>query len=189
MPPIYAKVYVLLALYASQYTILGDVQYTPPIYTNIFVSQHYIPASILHQGTSSIYRLYILVFISQHYTNISSRNYIPATRLYLGMPRPRRLQVLNYIYPPYIRRIVYLVKSRLRRLYLPRYTCPPGIIHQPAHPLYPRLYCLQLLVYTSSRYYTPASTPLSQATLPIYANVYYASQYTLFKLGYAACIY
>ena len=38
MPPIYAKVYVLLALYAGRYTTPGDVQYTPPIYTNVFIS-------------------------------------------------------------------------------------------------------------------------------------------------------
>ena len=100
IPPIYTKVYVLLALYASQYTILGDIQYTPPIYTNIFISQYYIPASILYQGTSSIYHLYILVFISQHYTNISSRNYILAARLYLRMPRLRCLQVPNYCDEP-----------------------------------------------------------------------------------------
>ena len=218
MPPIYTKVYVLLALYASWHTILGDIQYMPPIYTNIFISQHYMPAGVLHQGTSSIYRLYILVFISQHYANVSSGNYTPAARLYLGMPRLRRLQVPNYIYPSYIRRTAYLVESRLYRLYLPRYVRPLGIIRWLVYPLYPRLRRLQLpkytrlpgimrrLVYLYPRLrrlqllkymrplgiirrlahpyprlrclYMPMSTTLasipcsSQATLPIYANVY-----------------
>ena len=133
MLPIYTKVYILLVLYAGWYTILRDVQYMPPIYTNIFTSQHYIPASVLYQGTSSIYRLYMLVFISQHYTNISSRiiyqplDYIwgylgyityKCQTIYILPILTRRYTQLSLGYTTYIYQGIYI----LQVLYASQYT-------------------------------------------------------------------